>query len=217
MIEAIRTKIPREEFDYQVLLDALGEYACPRDKITDLLRKGVIVRIKKGMYVFGEGFSRRPYSRQLLANLIYGPSYLSLEWALQYYGLIPERVEAVTSVTTGRSRRFMTPAGLFVYRQIPLAAYRFGMTRIEPGDAPSFFIATPEKALSDKIRLDRGTGLRSMDQMRAYLDNSLRIEESSLAVLDPEAIAEIGGRYRSSKIRILADLVRRLKKAEGDE
>ncbi|MCF8053243.1 MAG: hypothetical protein K9L59_18565 [Desulfobacterales bacterium] len=217
MIESIRARIPREEFDYQVLLDALAEYARPRDKISDLLRKGVIVRIKKGLYVLGPELRRRPYSRELLANLIYGPSYISLETALQYYGLIPERVEAVTSVTTGRSRKFRTPAGLFVYRQIPLAAYRFGMTRIEPGDAPPFFIATPEKALSDKIRLDRGTGLRSIDQMRAYLDKSLRIEESSLAGLDPKVIDEIGDRYPSTKIRILAGLVRHLRKADGHE
>ncbi len=217
MMESIRAKIPREEFDYQVLLDALEEYARPRDKISDLLRKGVIVRIKKGLYVFGREFSRRPYSRELLANLIYGPSCISLETALQYYGLIPERVEAVTSVTTGRSRKFRTPAGLFVYRQVPLAAYRFGTTRIDPGDSPPFFIATPEKALSDKIRRDRGTGLRNIDQMRSYLQDSLRVEESSLKALDPEAIAEAGRRYRSNKIRILAGLVRQLRKADGHE
>lgn len=217
MIESIRAKIPREEFDYQVLLDALTEYARPRDKISDLLRKGVIVRIKKGLYVLGPEISRRPYSRELLANLIYGPSYISLETALQYYGLIPERVEAVTSVATGRSRKFKTPAGLFVYRQIPLAAYCFGMTRIEPGDAPPFFIATPEKALSDKIRLDRGAELRNIDQMRFYLVDNLRIEESSLAAIDPETIFEIGRRYRSNKIRILAGLVRQLRKADEHE
>ena len=96
-----------------MLLDVLEGYARPRDKITQWLNRGIIVRIKKGLYVFGESLRRKPYSRELLANLIYGPSYLSLEWALQYYGLIPERVEALTSVTTGRSRKFSTPAGLF--------------------------------------------------------------------------------------------------------
>ena len=161
LIESIRNLIPREEFDYQMLLDALAEYARPRDKITQWLNKGVIVRIKKGLYVFGDGLRRKPYSRELLANLIYGPSYLSLEWALQHYGLIPERVEALTSVTTGRSRKFRTPAGLFVYRQIPLQAFRTGMTRVEIDGVPAFLVATREKAIADKIRQERGAGIGS--------------------------------------------------------
>ncbi len=70
---------------------------------------------------------------------MYGPSYISLEYALQYHGLIPERVEAVTSVTTGRSRRFASPVGLFTYRSIPLSAFRTGMdwpTRSIPTRVP---------------------------------------------------------------------------------
>ena len=74
LVEPIRNRISREEFDYQTLMDVLRDYAHPRDKISDFLRKGVIVRVKKGLYVLGEDYRRRPYSRQLLANLIYGPS-----------------------------------------------------------------------------------------------------------------------------------------------
>jgi predicted transcriptional regulator of viral defense system len=116
----LRNQIQREEFDHQILTDALRSYARPRDKISDLLRKGIIVRVKKGLYIFGKDYRRQYASRELLANLIYGPSYVSLDFALQHYGMIPERVEAVTSVTTGRSRRFSTPIGLFTYRQIPV-------------------------------------------------------------------------------------------------
>jgi phage terminase large subunit-like protein len=215
VMETLRTKIPREELDYQVLLDALDGYARPRDKITDLLRKGVIVRVKKGLYVLGPAYSRRPYSKELLANLVYGPSCISLESALELYGLIPERVEAVTSVTTGRSRSFHTPVGLFVYRRIPLAAYRWGVTRKEAGDGVAYLVATPERALADKIRMDRGTGLRSMEQMQAYLAENLRVDLSALAGMEPEAIAEIGERYGSNKVRMLAGLVRRLRQKAG--
>lgn len=94
MIEDLRRRIPHEEFDYQTLLDSLRTYSRPRDKITALLKKGVIVRIKKGLYIFGEEYRKNPYSNEILANLICGPSYISLEYALQYYGLIPERVVA---------------------------------------------------------------------------------------------------------------------------
>ena len=99
-IGKIRQKIHLEVFDYQVLMDALAEYRKPRDRITRLLSGGEIVRIKKGLYCFGEAFRREPIIREHLANMIYGPSYVSLEYALSYHGLIPERVETVTSVTT---------------------------------------------------------------------------------------------------------------------
>jgi hypothetical protein len=124
MIETIRKQIEHEAFDYQTLMVSLRDYARPRDKISDLLRKGFILRVKKGLYVFGDEYRRRPFSREILANLIYGPSYVSLDFALQHHGLIPERVEALTSVTTGRSRSFFTPVGLFTYRKIPLEAFR---------------------------------------------------------------------------------------------
>lgn len=82
-------QIPFEEFDYQILLNSLRGYAHPRKKITALLRKGEIIRVKKGLYIFGAQHRRSPYCRELLANLIYGPSCISLEYALHYYGLIP--------------------------------------------------------------------------------------------------------------------------------
>jgi predicted transcriptional regulator of viral defense system len=205
----IYRQIKRQEFDYQTLLDVLKDYKHPRDKITDFMRKGVIVRIKKGLYVFGDDYRDRPYSRELLANLIYGPSYISLETALQHHGLIPERVEAFTSVTTGRSRRFDTPAGLFIYRQVPLEAYRVGMTRVEVKGDLAYLIATAAKALSDKIREDRGTGIKNIKTMREYLEDNLRIDPSELAKLDPDEIDEYARRYRSRKLNLLAGVVRR--------
>ncbi|MHB0981603.1 MAG: type IV toxin-antitoxin system AbiEi family antitoxin domain-containing protein [Thermoleophilia bacterium] len=110
-IARLRARIEGEEFDYQALLGSLGDLSYPGDKITSLLRRGDIVRVKKGIYVFGRAYARRPYSRKVLANMLYGPSYVSLDYALQYHGLIPERVEAVTSMTIARARRFVTPVG----------------------------------------------------------------------------------------------------------
>lgn len=206
----IHRRIQREEFDYQTLLDALRDYASPRDKITELLRSGVIVRVKKGLYVLGDDYRTRPYSRELLANLVYGPSYLSLDSALQHYGMIPERVEALTSVTTGRSRRFETPVGLFLYRQIPSAAFRIGMARVEAGPDKSFLIATAEKALADKVRDDRGNGIKTAAEMRTYLLDSLRVDSETLAKLNADEIDLFARRYRSRKLRLLASVVRRM-------
>ncbi len=214
-MENVHRQIKREEFDYQTVLDVLRGYARPRDKISDLLRKGVIVRVKKGLYVFGDDYRDRPFSRELLANLVFGPSYLSLDWALQYYGLIPEKVEAMTSVTTGRSRRFQTPVGLFVYRQIPDGAFRVGMTRIETGPEMAFLMATAEKALSDKVREDRGNGITTVSGMKAYLRDSLRVDMPALAELNPARIMLFADRYRSRKINLLASVIRNIRGKEG--
>ena len=216
IMELIRKHISNEEFDYQTLLHSLRQYSRPRDKISDLLRKGLIIRVKKGIYIFGKDFRRRPFSREMLANLIYGPSYISLEYALHYFGLIPERVEAVTSVTTGRSRKYATPVGLFSYRMIPLAAFRIGMDRVELDDGRSFLIATPEKALADKIRDDRGNGLQTQGQLMDYLENNLRVDPTALAKLNGEQLGAIARRYGSRKLQLLSNLLQRLTRSSHE-
>jgi len=216
MIEKIRKKIDREEFDYLMLLDCLKEYARPRDKITNLINKGQIIRVKKGLYIFGQDYRKRPYSREIIANLIYGPSYISQDYALSYYGLIPERVETLTCVTTGRTRKFDTPVGMFTYLMIPLEAFQVGMARIELQDGGSFLIATPEKALVDKIYLDRKVGIRSQKELREYLLSNLRIDPQRLIDLDADSITHITNDYRSLKVRLLGAIVKRMKNQESE-
>lgn len=207
----LRKRIGREEFDYPALMAALGEYANPRDKVTALLRRGVILRVKKGLYVFGDDYRRRPYSRELLANLIYGPSFVSLDYALAFHGLIPERVEAVTSVTPKRGRGFATPVGTFVYRQVPEAYYPLGMDRVERGDV-AFLLATAERALADKVREDRGHPLRTSGDAAAYLFGNLRLDKEAAIGLDADFLEELGEAGRSRKIVLCARLLRRLRR-----
>ncbi len=214
MGEPVRNLIPYEEFDYQVLLGALKEYAHPRDRITALLRKGSIIRVKKGLYIFGDDARKQPYSREILANLIYGPSYISLEYALQYYGIIPERVESVTSATVGRSRKFFTPVGQFTYRMIPMAAFRTGVDQVATGEGRSFLIAVPEKALADKLRSDR-LSVQSQKGLQAWLFDDLRIEPAVIREMDYRRLEDYASRYRSRKIRLLSRLVRRLGRHGG--
>ena len=208
----IRNKIPVDVFDYQVLSEALKEYAYPRDKISDLLKKKVIIRVKKGLYIFGETLREKPVSRELLANLIYGPSCISLDYALHFHGLIPERYEAVTSICLGRSRRFSTPFGLFLYRSVPSAAYNMGIMRIEADQETIFLMASPEKSLADKIVAERGSPISSQKDMQAFLIQDLRIELNTIRNLDPLRIADFSFSYRSRKLRLLVDLIKRLKR-----
>lgn len=205
----LRAQIPNEVFDYQTLLGVLGQYAAPRDKISNLLRQGTIIKVKKGLYIFGKDVSRGPYSHETLANLIYGPSYISLDYALQSYGLIPEQVETVTSVTTGQSKIFSTPVGTFSYRKIGEVPFASGMDSIENPAGDSYLIAVPEKALVDKIQSDRGTAIRTQRAMERYLIENLRLEMSDIRQMDVNRIEEYGSHYHSRKAGLLAGLIRR--------
>ena len=207
--------IPYEEFDYQTLLDAVKGYSQPRQKITRLLAHGEIVRVKKGLYVKGNSQRRRPFSRELLANLIYGPSYISLEYALQHYGLTPERVVVVSSVTTGRSRVFNTPVGTFSYKMIPMMAFGTGMDRVELEDGSGYLIATREKAVADVLVADRGAGITSQKELYTHLLEDMRIDPNGLLDLDPAILEEIGTKYRSRRVKMLADLVTKLRQKGG--
>ncbi len=216
MLERLRRSIPFEEFDYQTLLDSLRGYAHPRKKITALLRKGEILRVKKGLYLFGEKHRRSPYCRELLANLIHGPSCISLEYALHYHGLTPERVETVTSVACSRSRSFDTPVGVFSYRMIPRAAFSIGLDRIELEDGRSFLMSVPEKALADRVVAERGgSSLGTQKGLMRFLNDNLRIDPEALAALDTAILDEVAVAYRSRRLRVLADLVRGLGPARG--
>lgn len=210
----LRHRIPHEEFDYQVLLDALSGYARPRARTTLLLRNGVIVRVKKGLYVFGKEERRKPLCPELIANLVYGPSCVSLEYALAWHDLIPERVETVTSVTCGRSKAFDTPVGRFVYRSIPMRVFPVGVDRVETGDGRAFLIATPEKALADVLVADRRGPILSRRAMAVHLRESWRIEEGRLRELNRDLLQELAIRYRSRKVRLLASIVERLQREE---
>ncbi len=207
-INNIRRAVKTEVFDYQQLTGCLNGYASPRDKISAMLKAGEIVRVKKGLYVFGKDYRRGPWSRQILANLIYGPSYISIDYALSHYGIIPERVDVVTSVTPLRTRRFETPLGLFTYRSLSLRKYSIGLDQqtLEPDQF--FLIATPIKALVDKIWTDRRFAPRRKADFQAYLHEDLRIAPDALTGIDGTLLDLIAEQYGSRKIRFLRDYLR---------
>ncbi len=214
-VEQIRRQIPTEEFDYQALLDCLKDYARPRDRISDLIKSGVVVRVKKGLYIFGSDYRRGPYSREVLANLIYGPSYVSLDYALGYYALIPERAETVTSITCAKSRSFSTPAGRFTYWAVPLEYYRIGIDIVEISEKRPFLLATREKALADKVYRDRGAAIRTARELEEYLFEDLRLDPGVFRELGIGAMNEITSHCRSRKVSLLASFLRRFKESSS--
>lgn len=203
----LRQLAPREEVDYLFLQGALAlEYSGVRDKITQLLASGSLVRVKKGLYVFGPEVAREPYRVETLANLIFGPSYLSLEWALAHYGLIPERPVEITSVTSKRDRIFDTPVGRFSYRYLHPDKYPVGVDVIELDTRHPVLMATREKALADKVALRNRRGfLRGASDVEAYLERDLRFDFDELVHFDRERVSEVAATYRNSDVDTLAD------------
>jgi predicted transcriptional regulator of viral defense system len=207
MIAALRASVPFEEFDYQTLLQGLRHYARPRDRATRLLETGAIIRVKKGLYIFGPTYRRLPYCVELLANLISGPSYVSFEYALSYYGLIPERVTTITSATFGKSRTFDTPVARFSYRPVPHAVFPVGVTLVETGANRAFLVASREKALCDTIVASRGLTARSRSAFQTAMAYDLRINMDQLATLDAGLVGDLASQWPSRRLARLAEVI----------
>lgn len=176
----LKRQIEEDVFDYVQLTAALAGYGNIRTKIGRLLASGEIIRIKKGLYTFPEYLRKAPLNSCVVANMLYGPSYVSCEYALSYYGMIPEKVELVTSMTTGRSREFETPVGCFAYFSHKALDYSIGVESGNSGNC-NFLIASREKAIYDKALTDkRFTGGGILE----YCLEDLRLEEDTLHRLD---------------------------------
>lgn len=194
---------PRDvPFDYQLAMDRLRNFRAPRDKLSRLCESGEVIQVKRGLYVAGpvgeEGSGVDP---RVLSGLVYGPSYVSLETALAYYGMIPERVEEITCMTSKRARSFETPEGRFRYLPIPERAFAIGVTR-ETVQGGAYLLALPEKALCDRIAQARG--LTAQREMSAYLLEDLRLEEDGIDELDVELIEAIATAYRRTPVTVFA-------------
>ena len=175
---------------HQVILSLLHDYKRPNEKIHTLLQQGVLEAIKKGLYIAGPAIKASRPEPFLLANHIAGPSYVSLDKALSYYGLIPERVYEISSMTIKSSRDFSTSMGLFSYTHLPLPYYSFGIKQVMLSDDQYALVASPEKALFDKIVTTRGIVLRSRKNIINYLLEDLRMDEDALRELDTETMLE---------------------------
>jgi predicted transcriptional regulator of viral defense system len=115
-------------------------------------RTGKIIRVRKGLYTMPEPERAVPLNFMWLANRIYEPSYISLEYALSYYDLIPEAAGSVTSISTRKSKVFKTPLGVFRYSALKSQNF-FGFISVTSPEGQPFWIATPEKAVIDFLYL----------------------------------------------------------------
>lgn len=177
------------------LLNLFSEQKYPRDKIKNLLAKGDLIHIKQGLYLLGDEY-RRPYSKEVIAGMLYGPSAISYEYALSHHGLIPERVEVVTSVCFKRNKKFSTSIGDFTYRYQAPKLYPLGIHLIQT-DLGNFFLATLEKALCD---MTYDLKLTTDEEALEYVLEGLRADEEVLRKVDASLLIELGKIYKRSSV-----------------
>jgi len=195
--------------DYAVLRSLFPNYRSPLNKISNLEKEGKIIRLKRGLFVVSPKISRQILSTELIANHLYGTSYVSMETALRYYGLIPEQVYTVRSMTPNRSKKFLNPIGNFEYITVGEDYYSIGIKQQVESNY-SFLIATPEKALCDMIVATPHLQVQSMKALSSYLEEDLRFDMSYLEKMDIEIIRQCAktGKKKDSLSTLLKYLQR---------
>ncbi len=188
-----------------MILEELQSYANPKTKLSRMVKQGKYFQIARGLYE-----TDKNVPGHLLAGSIYGPSYISFEYALGFYGMIPEAVYTITSATfeKKKKKKYETAFGTFTYRDVPSAAFPLNIRLIQEG---SYFyrIAEPEKALCDQLYTMPPA--KNIKLLAELLFDDLRIEETELLKLEIEKIVFLSDRYHSTNIKKLITLLKRIK------
>ena len=184
-----------------------GSLGKLRLQLTRWVKAGKLIQLTKGLYTLAEPYRKVTPHPFVLANAIKKASYVSLQSALGYYGMIPEHVPTVTSVTTQRPERVETLLGQFAFRHIKKSWFH-SYQQIDFGSGQRAFIATPEKALLDLVYLTPGAN--NYDFL-----TELRLQGPEQ--LDLDAILELADKSKSIKLRRAAELITKLANQEAGE
>lgn len=186
-----------------MLKEKYSNYSNPLDKIKRDVDKGIIIRLTKGIYETNPNVS--PF---LLASSILSPSYLSYDWALSYYNLIPEKVFAITSATlkNHKNKTFENKFGRFEYSDIPSLAYPGGITYIEQ-EGYVVKMATKEKAICDS--LCKWRVVNNIDELKELLFVDKRIDESEFKTCDFKFMKHLASLYNKTNLKLFIKLIRR--------
>lgn len=179
------------------LKEKYKDYNDINGKIKRDIDKGILFPLVRGIYETNssiDGF--------LLASYIYGPSYLSFEYALSFHGIIPERVVVYTNATFNKrkSKSYQNHFGLFTYRDVPNAAFTFFVKAYEE-DGYAYFIASPEKALCDLLYIKKP--VISIKELKMVIFDDLRISKDVFDQLNFDDILYLTDKYISNNMRYL--------------
>ena len=183
---------------FDALTQQFAGYTDVKGKIRREVQGGRLVQVARGLY---ETDART--DGKYLAGAIYGPSYLSFDYALSVHALIPEAVYTYTSATfqKGKTKRYENAFGTFLYRDVPAAVYPLGVEiKVERGY--SYQIASPEKALCDKLY--SLSPVYSVKALKELLFDDLRIDEAAFFALHKDDISQLAPLYRATNLKLLA-------------
>lgn len=188
--------------NHLTMMHELQDYASPKARLTRMIKSGDVIQVRRGIFLDAKDNKTTGYSLKSLAAVIYGPSYISFEYALAHYGLIPERVSAVTSAVyhKNKNRRFSTPLGDFYYYYLPAAVFPYGVMLGSENDQ-NYLIATPEKAFCDALYKTRGIG--SLKAMEALLFEDWRMEREAVLALDRAGLIFLSPLYKKKIFPLL--------------
>lgn len=167
-------------------------HGSKRLQLSRWAKQGKIIRLKRGLYTLPEEFRKAPLSLRWLANTLYSPSYLSLEYMLSWYDMIPERVATLTSVSTRKTASFTNPLARFSYRTLKKKHF-FGFEETRDEFEQPILVATPEKALLDYIYLYAG-----WKNSGDFLFKNLRLQQ--LDQLNAPKMKKAAARFESKKM-----------------
>lgn len=186
-----------------MLREEYNDYANPLDKIKRDVDGGVLIRLTRGLYEDDSGVNPC-----FLASSILSPSYLSFDWALSYYGLIPEKVVAITSASLNnrKNKTFINKFGRYEYSDIPSIAFPEGLTYIEDGDY-IVKIATKEKAICDS--LSKWRVVNSVKSLKELLFVDKRIDEEEFSNCDFPLLVRLASLYKKTNLDLLIKLIRK--------
>lgn len=177
-------------------------YKDINQKIKSLIHHGDLIKIKRGLYE-----SDKEIPGYILANVIYGPSYLSFDFALSYYGLIPEAVYTFTSATFKKEKmkKYQNFYGTFQYRDVPNKAFPYEVNVMEE-KGYYYKMATAEKAICDKLYILKPC--RNKKELIKLLFDDLRIDESKFDKLDVETLLQLCDLYDCTNLKLLKKVVK---------
>ncbi|MBQ9265577.1 MAG: hypothetical protein IJ186_00695 [Bacilli bacterium] len=186
-----------------ILKSNYSKYVNPLDKIKRDVDERKLFRLTRGLYE-----TNSDTNPIFLAGSILSPSYISFEFALSFYGLIPEKVVAITSASLEirKNKTFVNIFGRFEYTDIPSRAFSCGLSLIE-NDGYFAKIACKEKALCDSLYKWRVT--KSIKELKKLLFEDKRIDEEEFASLDFNELIRLASLYNRSNLELLIKLIRK--------
>lgn len=193
---------------HSTVASLLRDYKRPNDKISEWLDQQKLIPIKRGLYVVSPALTGGLVSLPLVANALYGPSYVSLEFVLSHHGLIPEAVHQITSVTTRRAKIYDTILGRFSYQTIPTKVYPIGVQSVKNDMGHFYLMASPEKALCDMLMLTPNLNVHSVGALVTLLELDWRIDVDELKQFERALVHDlVQAGFKARVLRYLLQLI----------